>query len=88
MITVAGFIDYREWHKNPESLSFAKSKGGRYKIYSKDAGSFEVTGKELYRRFFVNISMNDEFVNEMTSKDTSLRKDTVFLKVLFEGRQQ
>ncbi|HNP24579.1 MAG TPA: hypothetical protein PKM63_00060 [Panacibacter sp.] len=85
--TVAGFIDYREWHKNPESLSFAKSKEGAVQKFTvKDAGSFEVTGKELYRRFFVNISMNDEFVNEMTSKDTSLRKDTVFLKVLFEGR--
>jgi hypothetical protein len=74
---VGGFLNF---------MIFAQTRGTALeKLTIADVSSFCVVDKELYRRLIVNISMNDDLVNELTIKDTSSRTDTVFLKVLYDG---
>lgn len=84
--TINGFIDYREWYKNPVSILFTQSKESvTQKFRIADIRSFNVTGKEHYKRYTVNISLGRDFVDNIDGKDTSQITDTVFLKVLHEG---
>jgi hypothetical protein len=85
--TINGFIDYREWYKNPESILFTQSKEATaQKLNIQDISSFNIIGKEQYRRYIVNISMAKDMVGNIDIKDTSQITDTVFLKVLNEGK--
>lgn len=85
--TIKGFIDYREWYKNPVSILFAQSKeSSSQKLKLNDLRSFNIIGQEVYRRHVVNISMDKDIIGNMGEKDTSSRMDTVFLKVLHEGK--
>ena len=85
--TIHGFINYKEWFRNPTDVSFSESKETSAKKYSiHDIQSFSISGKELYRRYIVKISMGKDLINEMTFRDTTSRTDTVFLKVLHEGK--
>lgn len=84
--TINGFIDYREWYKNPVSVLFTQSKDApTQKFRIADISGFNVTGKEQYKRYKVNISMGKDIGDNIDGKDTSQRTDTVFLKVLHEG---
>ena len=81
--TLKGFIDYREWYQNPNSILFSQSKEKsmqRFKV--KDISYFAISGKEIYQRHNVKISMDRQSMDDISEKDTSSRIDTVFLKVL------
>src|SRR5690349_21598375 len=57
--TLKGFIDYREWYKNPNSVLFSVANAEdmqRYKL--KDITSFAVNGREMYQRYLVKVSMD------------------------------
>lgn len=85
--TLKGFINYREWYKNPASIMFSTAKGSgmqRYKL--QDITCFAVNEREMYQRYFVRISMDRQLVGNIGEKDTSGKKDTVFLKVLQTGK--
>lgn len=85
--TLKGYIDYREWHTNPESILFTAAKEKKGVIYKKsDIGYFEITAQEAYKRYLVRISMDPETITSISDKDTSARIDTVFLKVLHQGK--
>jgi hypothetical protein len=85
--TVNGFIDYREWYKNPESILFTQSKEApAQKLNIHDVSSFNIIGKEHYRRYIVSISMAKDMMGNIDVKDTSQIIDTVFLKALHEGK--
>jgi len=85
--TIQGFIDYREWIRNPSSISFTGStKEFLQKLTVADVKGFCIIGKEQYRSFVVTISMNNEVIYEMTQKDTTSITTKVFLKMLNEGR--
>ena len=86
--TVKGFIDYREWDTNPESVDFKKSladkTGTKYGL--EELNSFSVTGLESYTRYIGPISTNPTDAYQVQNyRDTSFRVGTVFLKVLEKG---
>lgn len=85
--TVIGYIDQKEWFRNPSSILFSQSSGTQgEKLDSSSIKSFCVNNKALYRLYNVAISMNRVQVNELTVKDTSTRNETVFLKVIEDGK--
>lgn len=86
--TVKGFIDYREWSFTPTSVLFKSSANNSdQKEYSlNDISFFQITGKEAYRRSIVKVSLHQAKLNNIGSRDTSWKTDTVFLKVLYTGK--
>ncbi len=85
--TIYGFIDYKEWFKNPDNILFAQSKdAGLQKLAIRDINGFSITGKELYHRYTVHISMNRDVVNASTTKDTNSSIAPVLLKMLYAGK--
>ncbi len=85
--TLTGFIDYREWYRNPNSILFSQSKeSGRQWYSGKDIKCFAVNVGEMYERFYVRISMDRQSLNNIDEKDTASKTDTVFLKVLQTGK--
>lgn len=85
--TSNGFIDFREWYKNPETVLFSPSKETALQKFTiNDASGFSITGREQYKRYYVAISMNKNVVGDMNERDTTQRKDSVWLKVLLAGR--
>ncbi len=85
--TLKGFIDYREWYKNPVSVLYSAGKEkGRQAYKIKDISSFAVIGREEYRRYTVNISMDRQMVGNIGERDTSSSEGTVFLKIITEGK--
>lgn len=85
--TTNGFIDYREWYKNPERILFTQSKQTALQKFTiNDVSSFSITGKEQYRRYNVNISMSKNTIGNMEVGDTASQNDIVWLKILHAGK--
>jgi len=85
--TITGFIDYREWYQNPATISFQPSKEAHSKPVSiRDIRYFEVINRESYERQVVNISLDTQLFSDLSDKDTSTKTDTVFLKVVHDGK--
>lgn len=84
--TAYGFINFKEWYRNPVSVSFAETKESTAKKYTiSEIQEFGITGKEQYRRFFVTISMDKETLAELRGKDTSYRSESIYLKTLYSS---
>lgn len=86
--TLKGFINYREWNSNPETIDFKTAANDRdsKKITSADISYFNVTGLEAYVRYSGPISMDATDRDHIsTFRDTSFREATVFFKVLQKG---
>jgi len=87
--TLKGYIDYRGWDSNPTSVDFKSALTDRDKqVFSvHNATYFRVTGLGTYRKYFVSISTDETDINRLgESRDTSFKMDTVFLKVLQQGK--
>jgi len=85
--TLKGFIDYREWNKNPKQFSFKNSSGNTQVFNIQNATAFTITGLEYYERHIVSISTDPTDLNMLMHQvDTSFVSDTVFLKILQRGR--
>ncbi len=85
--TIKGFIDYREWYKNPERILFTQSKHTAVQKFTiNDVSSFSITGKEQYRRYNVNISMSKNTIENTEVRDTASKNDIVWLKILLAGK--
>ncbi len=87
--TLKGFIDYKEWDKNPVSINFKATTGsseGQY-FTVKNAGSFAITGLEYYQRFILSISQDQVDIGKVTARpDTTHITDTVFLRLSTKGK--
>jgi len=86
--TIRGLIDYKEWDKNPESISFKTSSGSSTNqiFTTKSAVAFAITGLDYYQRFILPISQDQVDINKVTVlPDTSYLVDTVFLHILTKG---
>ncbi len=85
--TTRGFINYKEWGKNPEHISFKTSDDAdRHNFSVADLAAFGLEGMAAYERWTVSISLDDnrlEHLNE--SVDTSRVTKPVFLKVIEKG---
>ena len=84
--TVRGFIDHKEWVRNPSSFSFKKTLDQKDEktLHLKEVRYFEVTDWVAYKKYFVSISMNDSQLGTSGSQHPS-RNDTVFLQLVQTG---
>lgn len=84
--TIKGFIDYRNWSKNPEEIHFKNTIEGEEKVY----GFSKMTGfhvhDEHYMRAEVTVDVSPYKSNQLSdSPIPQTQQDTVFLMVLTEG---
>jgi hypothetical protein len=86
--TLRGFIDYKEWHKNPSEISFGIALDKPTSSYSTDEITyFEVIGKESYYRFRVRVSMDTRSLSYLAEKkDSSSRTENEFLRTVSSGK--
>ncbi len=86
--TLRGFIDYKEWHRNPSTVSFSATEVSPAKTYShKEIVYFEVDGRETYYLYRVRISMDTRVLSYLPEKkDTTNRMEAVFLRLVYAGR--
>ncbi|MFD0795093.1 hypothetical protein ACFQZX_15835 [Mucilaginibacter litoreus] len=85
--TIKGYIDYREWNKNPKQISFKPTLDQAAKTYTVNtANGFGITGIEYYDRAVVSVSTSPITLSRLpASVDTSAIIDTVFLRVRVNG---
>jgi len=86
--TLNGFINYKDWDKNPKIIAFKPSLQADKTEYSgKDITAFTLTGYEKYKRFNVLISQDDVDHSKMVQwLDTTRKLDTVFLRMITTGK--
>ncbi|RYU89544.1 hypothetical protein EWM62_14600 [Mucilaginibacter terrigena] len=86
--TVIGFIDYREWVRNPTQVTFRKDMNQPdQKITLENSTAFGVNGIEYYYKATIQAStssLNPSVVSN--GIDTSVTTNTVFLKTLVKGK--
>ncbi len=85
---IKGFINYREWHKNPEQIQFKRDleNGEVQKLTADSIAKFTITGYESYDKYIVPISMNEiSFESLKEVIDTSSITKAVFLKKILTG---
>ncbi len=85
--TVKGFINFKSWNTNPETISFKQSLSAeKREIGINDVSYFNIEGFTSYRRFNVGISLDQVNIEKLgDSIDTSKKDQTVFLKIEQEG---
>ncbi len=86
--TLRGFINYKEWDNNPESIFFKTqvSQNDRQTFTARDAHAFAINGQIYYESYNVSISQDTVNVTSLrTQYDTIVKKEKVFLKVINKG---
>jgi len=86
--TLHGYIDYKEWGRNPQIISFKPTSGGKPRqLGLSDVNYFEIGGYVSYHAYRVAVSLNQIDISSPSSAaDTVSEIDTVFLKILQKGR--
>lgn len=84
--TIAGYVDYRNWEKNPAEIRFKKEESSSEVIYSPlQISRFEVNN-EAYIGAIIESEVSPSKINLLQRGSTPvIRMDTVFLQVLIEG---
>jgi len=88
--TLRGSIEYHDWESEPRSIHFKKADGSIVKLGANDIKYFALNTDRLveYQRYAGHISMNQTNISQMQNgRDTSSRTDTIFLRVLQEGKK-
>lgn len=84
---IRGWIDYRQWGKNPDSIKFRQTENSSPVIYSlNNVAYFEIDGLDRYERAVVSKDMRPVEMSELetVTTDTTI-VGTVFLRVLVKG---
>jgi hypothetical protein len=86
--TLKGYIEYKKWEKNPDSINFKKelhdSPVQTFTVFT--AREFAVKGGDTYRRYIVNISQDHVDKEKLkTGIDTNFIAQNVFLQILTTG---
>jgi hypothetical protein len=87
--TIRGYIDYKEWDKNPKKILFKSATDNtKAEILSPaNTSALNIAGFESFRRFVLPVSQDQVDVNKLsTLPDTTSVTDTVFLKVTSSGK--
>jgi hypothetical protein len=87
--SIPGFINYKEREQNPSSISFRPKTNSPAHTYEiSDVKAYGLFGLETYQRFIVDISQSKEALADISvGRDSTLTRDTVFLKVLQAGNK-
>ncbi len=86
--TIKGFINYKEWHKNPDRILFkAAPDNADARVFTADSiAGFNIPGYESYARFIVQVSMDEIIFGSLKEvMDTSTETKAVFLKEILKG---
>jgi len=88
--TIHGFIDFREWDKEPNEIKFKTDTSAQPVKYSaRQIQYFNVSVGYLaeYQRYGGRITTDETDINKLLiGRDTSYRIDTVFLKIIQRGK--
>ena len=86
--TLRGYINFKEWSYNPESIEFKTVLADKARELSlTDINYFEISSYVSYRSYTVSISTNPVDVSSPPAAiDTSSTTGNVFLKVLEKGK--
>jgi hypothetical protein len=86
--TLKGYIDYRNWEKNPKLISFSETpEGSRQEFHALGIRSFFVSG-DLYEGAIVKVETSSTMTDGLTYKfEPELRTDTVFVRALVRGEK-
>jgi hypothetical protein len=87
--TASGYINYREWLRNPQSVEFSESANGvsSRNLTPNDILAFSISGGDSYESHYCRISMDPISIDNQTrGVDTSSRSERVFLEVLEKGK--
>ena len=84
---VNGFVDFKEWSKNPSSINFKKSLDETATSYTvNDLLAFEITGKEKYIRALIKKDMMPVKISELkVLPAVKLETVTAFVRELFRN---
>ena len=86
--TLKGYVDYREWDKNPTQFKFKTGADAKYKLFNiTNTSAFGINGLEYFEKQIVFVSTDKVALSSIsTGLDTSKKLDTVFLKILSAGK--
>lgn len=86
--TLNGYIDYKNWEKNPTFISFKKSLSGSQKIYNpKEILEFRVKD-EIYISAIVETELTSSKISEIeNATKLKLKIDTAFLQTIFSSNK-
>ncbi|HTE02094.1 MAG TPA: hypothetical protein VK668_22555 [Mucilaginibacter sp.] len=86
--TTHGYIDYRGWESNPNSINFKKTitDSKVQKLGTDDISYFSIGDLATYQKYSGRISMNPTDPSHVINgRDSSFKIGTVFLKLLQKG---
>jgi hypothetical protein len=88
--TQTGQIDYRNWRRNPRSITFKSSNGQETELTYLDLASFEVRRPdkrmERYKRVIVQVDVSPTEAGKLDNKPMPIFKtDTLLLMILVAG---
>jgi hypothetical protein len=86
--TVKGFIDYREWVRNPKEVIFKQNLNKPVqKITVVNANGFGINGVDYYDKAIVKVNNSPVQLSRLSSSiDTTYTIDTVFLQMVIKGK--
>ncbi len=86
--TLHGFIDYRNWNKNPSKISYrGKVSDDNHNFKSIDIKEFSVAD-EIYRSAIVELEITSNKTDQLAfDKEPKILMDTVFLQTLIRGKR-
>lgn len=83
-----GFINYREWHKNPDRIQFKQDIGSiDAQTFTVDSiTSFSIAGYDSYTKYILPVSMDEiDFEKLKETIDTTSVTKAVFIKEITKG---
>lgn len=85
---VNGYIDYRDWEKNPKSIIFKETPANQNIIYTPlQIKRFAVENK-IYESAIVNVDQAPYTTQNLTyTQELNYRTDTIFLEALYQGEK-
>jgi hypothetical protein len=85
---ISGFVEYRDWAKNPTRVNFRETQNGTTVSYSPaEIMRFEVTGICKYRSVTLDLDANPVAIEEVKGTRFPSVNGTYLLKVLVEGEK-
>jgi|FLOH01.1.fsa_nt_gi hypothetical protein len=84
--TLHGYIDYKNWEKNPKQIIFKRSELGASMLFTTKSIFEFSANNEIYRSAIVETDVSEFRTSDLTlSSDLNLIVDTVFLRALIIG---
>lgn len=88
--SLQGYIDYREWDKNPSQFDFKENPAAPLsrQLTAQTARYVAIAGYEVYEAHRVSISQDEVASGKLLDRiDTTTIRQTVFLKLLQQGNR-